>query len=293
MLDTLKGALHLPKHSVEILCSWNGSSESEKEIKNESGYELCIAQRIPYHFASNINRLAQQASGKIIALINDDVLLDQGSLDNALKCLSKLPITTIIGGLLRTANGKLQHMGFAFDTDHTPYHILEGLIDADNVEEQDPFEVPAVTAAVTLIPRHTFLQLNLNENYERCGEDVELNLDLRQNLQGHVFLCPGLSGIHFESATRSEQGETGNTSEDLIKLRTRRQHFFEQSDADQLRIELAMAARERSYINDLVQNSLAGFVTITSGLDYWRRQAQTLQLENLRLKDLAERRRNF
>ena len=74
MLDTLKGALHLPKHSVEILCSWNGSSESEKEIKNESGYELCIAQRIPYHFASNINRLAQQASGKIIALINDDVL---------------------------------------------------------------------------------------------------------------------------------------------------------------------------------------------------------------------------
>ena len=71
----------------------------------------------------------------------------------------------------RTANGKLQHMGFAFDTDHTPYHILEGLIDADNVEEQDPFEVPEDSSGHSYSTPY-ISTLNLNENYERCGEDV-------------------------------------------------------------------------------------------------------------------------
>ena len=68
MLSSLKTALHLPKREVEILCSWNGSAEEETRIENESGYEFTIAKRIPYHFASNINQLAQLANGDVLKL---------------------------------------------------------------------------------------------------------------------------------------------------------------------------------------------------------------------------------
>ena len=310
MLGTIKEALHLLEDSVEILCSWNGTRESEAEIVNQSGYEFFIAQREPYHFATNVNQLANHASGDVLALINDDVTLDQDSLDSGLECLTKLPPTSLIGALLRTPDEKLQHAGFAFELNHNPYHILEGMIDADDVvNDQSAFEVPAVTAALAMIPRQTFLRLNLNENFQRCGEDVELNLDLRQNLNGHVFLCPGLSGIHAESATRAEQGETGNTSEDQVKLRTRRRQFVEQASADQLRVELAMTARERTLAKHFIQKRVeeldrhnaeleqqredlkrsSTIKTLQTDCDYWKRQAQTLQLETLRLQDSVQR----
>ena len=71
--------------------------------------------------------------GDVLALINDDVTLDKDSLDAGLECLAKLPPTTLIGALLRTPDEKLQHAGFAFELNHNPYHILEGMIDADDV----------------------------------------------------------------------------------------------------------------------------------------------------------------
>jgi len=314
LLSSVSAATRLSAQDVEILCSWNGSEDDEQLIENHSGYEFFIAQRKPYHFASNINQLANHASGDVVALVNDDVVLDPGSLDAGLACLSEHPPATMVGGLLRTPDEQLQHAGFSFELNHNPYHILEGMIAADDfANDQTAFEVPAVTAAVALIPRQTFLQLSLNENYQRCGEDVEFNLDLRQKLNGHVFLCPGLSGVHAESATRAEQGETGNTSEDQVKLRTRRRHFVEQASADQLRVELAMTARERTLSRHLLQQRLSeldrdraelerqqaefeeavkrdsAIQSLQNDRDYWKRQAQTLQLEALRLQDSVQR----
>ena len=303
LLSSVAAATRLNTQEVEILCSWNGSEDEEQLIENHSGYDFFIAQRKPYHFATNINQLANHASGDVMALVNDDVVLDPGSLDAGLACLSEHPPATLVGALLRTPDEQLQHAGFSFELNHNPYHILEGMIAADDfANDQTAFEVPAVTAAVALIPRKTFLQLSLNENYQRCGEDVEFNLDLRQKLNGHVFLCPGLSGVHAESATRAEQGETGNTSEDQIKLRTRRRHFVEQASADQLRVELAMTARERTLARHLLQQRLAELdqqradlerdstiETLQVDRDYWKRQAQTLQLEALRLQDSLQR----
>ena len=88
MLESLAKATNLPHSEVEILCSWNGTQASEANILNRSGYEFLIAQRDPYHFASNMNRLAQNANGDVLAFVNDDLILDKGSLDAGLSCLS-------------------------------------------------------------------------------------------------------------------------------------------------------------------------------------------------------------
>ena len=75
MLESLAIATNLPNSEVEILCSWNGTQASEANIVNCSGYEFLVAQRNPYHFASNMNQLAKNASGDVLAIVNDDLIL--------------------------------------------------------------------------------------------------------------------------------------------------------------------------------------------------------------------------
>ena len=253
LLSSLKDALQLPGEEVEVLCSWNGSAEEESSIENASGYEFVIANRAPYHFARNMNQLAHHANGDVLAFVNDDMTLDRGSLDAGLSCLLSNATTLCVGALLRTPNGQLQHGGMGFDYHNTPYHIAEGIVSATNViSELSPFEVPCVTGALMLIRKSTFCKQPFNESYIRCGEDVELNLDLREKFKGRVMLCPGMSGIHLESFTRTKNNEYGNNSEDLVKMRTRRRSFLEQASSEQLRIELEMAAREQIFTREVI-----------------------------------------
>ena len=303
MLESLAAATDLPQADVEILCSWNGTNEAEQEIENRSGYEFLIAQRDPYHFASNMNQLAHHANGEVLAFVNDDVILDSGSLDAGLLCLLDEASTLCVGALLRTPDGQLQHGGMGFDLHHTPYHIAEGLVSATEViAELSAYEVSGVTAALMLVRKSTFNQQPFDESYNRCGEDVQLNLDLREKLQGKVMVCPGMSGVHIESATRAENHESGNTSEDLVKMRTRRRLFLEQASPEQLRVELAMAAREHDFTKEVMakernqlrqqQDELAqntDLENLKRDRDHWKREAQVLQLEALRLQDCVQR----
>ena len=289
MLESLAEATDLPNSEVEILCSWNGTEASEADIVNRSGYEFLIAQRVHYHFASNMNQLAQHANGDVLAFMNDDLILDQGSLDAGLSCLLKNISTICVGALLRTPNGNLQHGGMAFDSQNTPYHIAEGVTSVTKmIARLSPFEVPCVTGALMLLRRDTFSKQPFEESYQRCGEDIQLNLDLREKLQGKVMLCPGMSGIHIESATRSENNETGNTSEDLVKMRSRRRLFLEKASPEILKAELLMAGREHTWMQGAA-SPYVNTMSLKQERDYWKREAQTLQLELLRLQDLTQR----
>ena len=151
-----------------------------------------------------------------------------------------------------------------------------------------PYEVPCVTGALILVRRSTFRKQPFEESYQRCGEDVQFNLDVREKLQGKVMLCPGMSGIHIESATRSENNETGNTSEDLVKMRSRRRLFLEKASPEILKAELLMAGKEHTWMQRAASTNSNG-MSLKQERDYWKREAQTLQLELLRLKDLTQR----
>ena len=62
------------------------------------------------------------------------------------------------------------------------------------MSELPAYEVSCVTGAVMLVRKSTFNQQPFDESYIRCGEDVQLNLDLRE-AEGRVMLCPGMSGF--------------------------------------------------------------------------------------------------
>ena len=59
-----------------------------------------------------MNQLATHANGDVLAL-NDDLILDNGSLDAGLSMALQNVCTLCVGALLRTPDGKLQHGGMA------------------------------------------------------------------------------------------------------------------------------------------------------------------------------------
>ena len=306
LLESLAEATNLPGIEVEILCSWNGSKESEAEIHNRSGYELLIAQREPYHFASNMNELATKANGELLLLINDDVELDKSSLDSAISCLTKQPNAGLVGGRLRDAKGTLIHAGILFDGRHSPYHQLDRQIAAEHHIVMGPSRImPAVTGALMLLKREHFKSLQFQTKYRVCGEDIELCLDLRQKLSLSIWYCPDFSGRHDSESTRGQTADQQGNSEDLTRMRQRRREFLEAATKPQLEEELSASVAEAEALRSLETHRQNEGVEISqllsmlkdsdkgnplkSEIQHWREQSHALQLTRLRLeKELKE-----
>ncbi len=286
MLASLAKATSLAYQEVEVLCSWNGELNSEKEISNASGYEFLVAQRIPYHFSSNMNALAERSQGELLLLINDDVLLDPGSVDAAIKCLIEEPMAGLVGGRLRDNCGQLTHAGIVFDHRHSPYHQFDGLIPANSPGVLGSnCVIPAVTGALMLIRRDHFLQIGFNQTYKVCGEDIELCLDLRSKLQLEVWYCPDASGIHESETTRKQFETQQGNSEDLTRMRTLHKKFIESANTSQLLNEWASCRRESNILRDLSNtwNNFAG--DLEAKLEQADNKSHALQLARIRLQN--------
>ena len=152
----LADASHLKENEVEILVSWNGHSSEEDQIKQDA-YPIRIACREPYHFAGNMNSLAEQAAGDFLLIINDDVIPDPDSIDAGLEALTNIPNAGLIGARLRSSNGIITHDGVGFTNDHSAYNLFENLIHSANPELHEyPVLSPAIIGALMLIRRSDF-----------------------------------------------------------------------------------------------------------------------------------------
>lgn len=299
----LDAACSLAPMEAEILVSWNGSDADEQRIANSSRYDLHIARRVPYHFAGNMNGLAELAGGDVLMLANDDLMLDPGSVDAALNVLDQHPEAGLVGAVLRDQQGRLTHGGINFDSRGSAYHLLDQLIPADRPEVTPTGPVAAVTGALQWIRRDDFLQIRLNEQYRVCGEDVELCLEVQDRLSKQVWLCCAASAIHESESTRSTQEGQGGNSEDLTRLRARVRRFLNQASPAQLQLFLqqqqweAHQLREivlhqmpelQKRIHELETNKLAKLIELEQELQERDRVLMDLREERLRLKQQME-----
>ncbi len=206
LLASLVNARSHWQQGDEVLCSWNGSANDEALICSPGPPAFRIAQRQPYHFATNMNSLARLARGDRLLLVNDDVVLDPGSLDRALAVLERQPQAGVVGGLLRTSAGRLGHAGVLFGPDHRPCNRcrpeLAPLIPLQSPELLESGPIPAVTGALMLLHRADLLAVPLRETFQVCGEDIALCLDLRQQLGKTAFYAGDVTAIHDEKSTR-------------------------------------------------------------------------------------------
>ena len=278
MLDSLASATNLNTANVEVLCSWNGSQEEEKEILNKSGYELQIVQRDPYHFASNMNNLAKKANGELLLLINDDIILDPNGINFAIECLESNRKAGLIGARLRDKERRLAHAGILFDSDHHPYHKLMGILEADDKSIiGEARVVPAVTGALMLIRSKVFSTLTFDTNYLICGEDVSLCLDMRMKLKLEIWYCPNFSASHEVGYTRHKNNQQGNSIEDLQRMRKHHCEFLEIAKKSQLRQELSASIAEA----EALRESLKELKELKDNLRYQKEITHSLQLHRL------------
>lgn len=253
-LASLNQACSLNPLEAEILCSWNGSSEEEKKISNTSRYDFHIAQRTPYHFASNINSLVRLSSADLLMVANDDLILDPGCVDAGIATLESRPEIGLVGAMLRNKAGEICHLGINFDLRGSAYHILDKLMPANQPELKRTGPVVAVTGALQWIRRSDALATPLNESYRVCGEDVEICLDLQQQLGKQVWLCAEAEAIHEAESTRAQQPDQAAASEDLLRLRSRYHDFALQASTTQLQLLLEKQQWESMWLRDLIHN---------------------------------------
>jgi len=64
LLDSLNEAYSGADDSIEVLLPWNGTQNDEAMIK-AGRFGLKIAQRNPYHFASNMNNLTKKPKSDV------------------------------------------------------------------------------------------------------------------------------------------------------------------------------------------------------------------------------------
>lgn len=284
----LDAACSLAPMEAEILVSWNGSDVDEQRIENSSRYDLHIARRVPYHFAGNMNGLAELAGGAVLMLANDDLILDPGSVDAALSVVDQHPEAGLVGAVLRDQQGRLTHGGINFDSRGSAYHLLDQLIPADRPEVTPTGPVAAVTGALQWIRRDDFLQIRLNETYRVCGEDVELCLDVQEGLGKQVWLCCAATAIHESESTRSTQeGQAGN-SEDLTRLRARVRRFLDQASPVQLQLFLQQQQWESHQLREIVLHQMPELLARVHELEPLQAEVDRLRSMEEQIKDLEE-----
>lgn len=247
LLRSLDDAYAGPADSIEVLVSWNGTREAEAAIQ-AGRLPVAIAQRDPYHFASNMNGLARQARGDVLVLVNDDVIADRGSVDAALTALERDPGVGIVGARIRTSKGALAHAGIHFTAYGSPYHQLEGLVDGDHPVNHQQTLVPAVTGAFMALSRADFLQLELAESFQVCGEDVLICLRMRQELHKQILFCPAMGAIHDAESTRKQTDGQNNVADDNKRLRAGWLELMQRADTETLKIELKAAQTEAEHL---------------------------------------------
>ena len=254
----LDAACSLAPMEAEILVSWNGSDADEQRIANSSRYDLHIAQRVPYHFAGNMNGLAALAGGEVLMLANDDLMLDPGCVDAGLQLLTGKAEVGLVGALLRDQQGLLSHAGINIDLRCSSYHLLDRLLPVNRVAKGliPTAPVAAVTGALQWIRRDAFRRHPFNPAYQVNGEDVELCFDVQQHLDQQVWLCTEASAIHEAETTRSQDPLQAGNSADQLRLRARTRHFLDHATGEQLRVVLEQQQRESQLLRDLVRDDL-------------------------------------
>lgn len=152
-------------------------------------------------YARSNNRGARAARGRILALVNNDLVFRRGWLPPMLRALRRRRAGIVGNVQYRVHSGELDHAGVVMNINGKPEHL--------NRAQRRPIprfgvsERPAVTAACCLISRELFLALGgFDEAYHNGTEDVDLCFRVRHHgrrvlvanrsvIRHHVSASPG------------------------------------------------------------------------------------------------------
>ena len=204
----------------ELLIVDNGSTDPDaltllETLATRPGVRI-LRRPGPFNFAALNNDAAQEATGEILLLLNNDLEMPEPGWWRALLLHAIRPglaggynpgAVGVVGARLLYRDGSLQHGGMVLGPDGRATHVLRGAPrDAWGYEGQlaVPREVSAVTGACMAIPREVWNRVGgMNEDLPVAWNDV----DLCQRVRAaglRVIWTPDAVLTHLEGETRGQ-----------------------------------------------------------------------------------------
>lgn len=199
--------------SHEIILVDDASTDGTREFLRElAPPHVVLRNERNLGYAGSNNRAARIAQGKLLALLNNDLILTPGWLEPMLDAAA-LPRSGVVGNIqLSASTGELDHAGIIFHEGGYPIHRRAAL--AEVRAEGPVVAMPAVTAACCLVDREWFCRAGgFDEGYRNGFEDVDLCLRAREDgfvhrvatgsvVRHHVSSSEGRGAFEFRNARR-------------------------------------------------------------------------------------------
>ena len=192
--------------AVMITAVDNGSRADPTTVLGETSAELLRIDE-PFNFSRLCNRAAARSDSEFILFLNNDVILEPGTL-SAMADWCEVPSVGAVGAILSYPNGTLQHSGIVrdpFGPAHEQRWTLpeRGLDSSQLTSTLEPRVVDAVTGACLMTRRSVFRDVggfsealfpNAFSDTDLCQRIGELGL--------YSVVTPRARGVHDESASR-------------------------------------------------------------------------------------------
>lgn len=206
-------ALSQQAEVTEIMVIDNGDRAAEAALLDRLVSDTGIRVLRPGRnlgFAAACNLGARMTSARLLAFVNPDLVLPPGSMARVLDVLAEHPDAWLLGGRLLDGTGKEQRGGRRETL--TPWRAVVEATRVDRLFPNHPYfrrfnlmdepaptgvvEVPAISGAFMIIPRHRFETLGgMDENMFLHIEDVDLCIRVLK-AGGRILYCGNVPVYH-------------------------------------------------------------------------------------------------
>ncbi len=199
MLTSLEATL-MPDLDHEIILVDDGSTDGTRDwlrtLSQRPRFRVLLNER-NLGFAGANNRAAATASGELLVLLNNDLILTPSWLEPMLRAHHLLPHDGIVGNVQRAvATGHIDHAGIYIDHRGKPEHIRRLPYFSSAVRT-----IPAVTAACMLTSRDLWNRLGgLDEKFINGCEDLDFCFRARAVGASVVVAYHSIVGHHVSAA---------------------------------------------------------------------------------------------
>lgn len=217
-LNSIRIATQTP-HEITIVINKGSQEEIDKlqAIFPDAHY---IINQVPQGFAANHNQVMQRIKQPYIALLNDDILLQENALDVLVEYLEQNHDVAIVAPQLQNADstpqvtvysdptllrmmykisglGRFTHQQSAIRQQLIRFGILRGNLSASFKTYTSAQAVDVVKAAAIVVRQSAVEKVGyMDETTKAYGEEVDWNLRMRQN-NWQVHIVPQAKITHF------------------------------------------------------------------------------------------------
>ena len=203
----------------EIIVVDNGSGDgTAEELRQRRGTIRLAVHPQNLGFARAINTGLMMAKGHTIILLNNDILVTEGWLDNMLRCLNASPNVAVVGPVTNYISGNQQ-----IDVPYDDITYMQEFAATYNTSDPRKWrDTDRLVGFCLLLNHKTFEEIGyFDEGYE-IGNFEDDDWMIRLRLQGKKMKIAGDTFIHhFGSITMKDLGNEG-----FNKVNDQNQSFF-------------------------------------------------------------------